>query len=85
MTKEEKDLRDFLQEWKNNPLHWSNNKRKFKKLSTLRKPINNKFRFHPSIKLFELLDAYFIQEMKTRTNELIDCCTDIRSIKLGDR
>lgn len=85
MTKEEKDLHNCLQEWINNPLHWKNNKRKYKGLHTLRKPLNKKERFRLPLIFYHLLNAYLEQEMKTKAEEMINCCTDIRNIKLGDK
>lgn len=101
-TEREKEIdklaREELEEYRrkkkafyDNPIHWSNNKRRRHGLSVLRGDIN-KYRskiypaFHPSVKFFGLLDDIITETLvdKFKNNEYFNSFVEVKNLAVGD-
>ena len=71
--------------WSNDPLHWTNNKRRMHGLPTLRKPLNNKKRFVlPKETLFSLVEEEIEERMSQAVHELLNSFASVENIKIGE-
>jgi len=71
--------------WSNDPLHWTNNKRRIHGLPTLRKPLNNKKRFIlPKETLFSLVEEEIEERMSQAAHELLNSFALIEDIEIGE-
>lgn len=79
-------------DWKKDPRHWTNNKRKLHGYGVLRGRVNRKDRFEPPKFMVRKLMAHMLPNIeqvissatKDAIDETIDKLADIRDINIGD-
>ena len=79
MTKEK--IINYINDWRANPLHWTNNKRRNHGLPSLRGKLNNKKRFNPSKHiLFNLFEEYMTSNLPAYQKKIIMSMTNVKEI-----
>jgi len=77
---------EYLIQWKQNPLHWSNNKRRIAGLPVLRGKTNLKDRTLPSkLILNQLIIEALDEEVCKYIKNFYKNFTNINNIKIGDK
>ena len=79
-------------DWKKDPRHWTNNKRKLHGYGVLRGRVNRKDRFEPQkfmvrelmAHMFPYIEQVISSATKDTIDEMIDKFVDIRDINIGD-
>ena len=63
-------IRKLLQDWKNNPTYWKNNKRKFRGYPVLRKKAKKSWHQYPQrLEIFYALSDYLDEAIREYFNE----------------
>ena len=88
MSEAERRVRKLLQDWKNDPAHWANNKRRFHGYRTLRKDAKRAWRFYPRqydifIALSKYIEEIYRQYFKEEVIERMAKIDEIRFTKYG--
>ena len=81
MSEVERQIGKFLQDWKNNPLYWKNNKRKFHGYCVLRKPAKIPWlSYSKQPELFNVLSKFIEGLEREEIKEQIDKMASINNI-----
>ena len=77
---------EYLKQWKQNPLHWSNNKRRIAGLPVLRGKSNIKDRFLvPQLILTQLVMEALDEEVNKYIENSYKNLVDVNNITIGDK
>lgn len=76
------EIIEYLKQWRANPLHWTNNKRRINGLKPLRGK-SNKNKFNPPLELVLLIEAAIEEENQKYIKKIIDNLPNIEDIKCG--
>ena len=79
-----KKILDFCSEYKVDPAHWTNNRRRMHGLPVLRKSANNKHRFFPpKHELFHIIESVLYEVCAEEIQKQFEELASIGDIELG--